>query len=233
MHIGYLKIKREKRSNCNICGNMASLTWDHVPPQGGIEVTQIEQETILQHLVSDGDNKKYHISQNGVKFRTICSKCNNDLLGRKYDPILNEFAIGVGRYLNTTLVLPSIIHYETKPTGLIRAIMGHLLAAKAEIDDVLFDKKMREIVLDENAFIPEDIKVFYWIYPYRDIVLIRDIVMPAVRGKFNKNGFFNILKYFPIAYILTDLYHYEGLDELTIYRHLRPDETTRIKIDLT
>ena len=118
------------------------------------------------------------------------------------------------------------------PTGLIRAIMGHLLAAKAEIDEVIFDKKMREVVLDDNAKIPEDIKVFYWIYPYPNIMLIRDICMPVVRGKFNKMGFFNILKYFPIAYILTDLDNYEGLDELTIHRNLRPDETASIKINL-
>ena len=103
MHIGYLKVKREKTSYCNICGNMDSLTWDHVPPQVGIEVTPLEQKTILQHLVSDGSNKKYHISQNGLKFRTLCKKCNNELLGKKYDPILNEFAIGVGRYIKTKL----------------------------------------------------------------------------------------------------------------------------------
>jgi hypothetical protein len=65
-------------------------------------------------------------------------------------------------------------------------------------------------------------------------VVVRDIVMPAVRGNFSKVVFFfGILKYFPLAYIVCNLEQYEGLDELTIYRNLKLEETVEIPIRLT
>ena len=30
------KFKREKVSQCNICKRVKPLSWDHVPPKGGI-----------------------------------------------------------------------------------------------------------------------------------------------------------------------------------------------------
>jgi hypothetical protein len=46
---------------------------------------------------------------------------------------------------------------------------------------------------------------------------IRDVVMPSVRGNLETMGFFSILKYFPMAYLICDLDQYEGLDDLTLY----------------
>ena len=109
----YVKLKRGSVDHCNICRNQTTLSWDHVPPQSGIELTPVEQTTILHLLTAKKNEELYSISQNGVKFRTICTYCNNTLLGLRYDPVLNEFAIGVGRFLKTTLEMPSIIKYET------------------------------------------------------------------------------------------------------------------------
>ena len=138
MSIGYVKVKREKVSQCNICRREELLSYDHVPPKGGIDLSIVEQETILERVTVEQGKRKYSISQNGVKFRTICRKCNS-ILGEKYDTVLNDFAIGVGKFLKSTIDLPPIVHYETRPTALIRALLGHLLATKAHIDDVSFD----------------------------------------------------------------------------------------------
>lgn len=232
MKIAYVKVKREKTGPCNICLKTTSLSWDHVPPKGGIDISPIEQETILYRLTSTESERRVAVSQNGNKYRTLCESCNNELLGANYDTILNDFAIGVGRFLNTTLDLPPIVHIETKPQKLIRAVLGHLLAAKVELDDVILDKKMREIVLDENMPIPEDIRVFYWIYPYKDIVVIRDIVLQDLCRTAKGPIFVNLLKYFPIAYLVSDSELYEEIDELTAYRDLGPDETAEIPIRL-
>jgi hypothetical protein len=180
--VHYAKVKRDKADLCNICGKQTSLCWDHVPPQGGIVVTPVEQETILQRLTGKEKEKFYSISQNGVKFRTICDYCNNSLLGQKFDPVLNDFALGVSRFLNTTLEMPPIIKYETRPNPLIRAIVGHLLAAKGNFERTTIDEKLRSFSLDESAHFPNDLKIFYWAYPYSYIAVIRDVVMPALRG---------------------------------------------------
>ena len=228
----YSQVKREKSSLCNICQSQSQMTWDHIPPKGGIILGPVEQETVFERLTTDPKDRVYTISQNGVKFRTICSNCNNFWLGTKYDPALNEFALSTGKILIENNPLPQFIQVRCKPTAIIRAILGHLLAAKAQIDNVVLDNEIRGFFFDENTPNPSSIHVFYWIYPYSSIVILRDIVMPAVRGRFDESGFFNIIKYFPIAYLVTDLQSYEGLMELTVFRDMKTNEYADILIPL-
>lgn len=215
----YVKTKRNKTDICSICKTVAPLTWDHVPPKGSIELAPMEMETVFQVFTGNQKDRKLRESQNGVKFRTICKACN-DKLGQTYDPIINEFAVSVGRYVKSVLKFPAIIHHKTKPVALIRGILGHLLAAKAEFDEVVFDESVRKFVFDETVPIPDDIYVYYWLYPYSQVIIMRDFVMPARRGDFGEVGFFQTLKYFPIAYLVTDRKQYEKLFELTQYRNL-------------
>jgi hypothetical protein len=226
------KFKRGKVGRCNICKKRKHLSWDHVPPKGGIYLSAVEQETVFSHMTVAKINRKYSISQNGVKYRTICKECN-EKIGSKFDPVLNGFARGIGNILKSNLILPSIIYYKTKPNLLIRAILAHLLAAKADIDKVTTDEQIRNFIFDENATIPEDINIFYWVHPYTNTVIIRDIAMLAVRGKFGgKAGVFSVLKYFPIAYLVTNLKRYEGLSELTLYRNSKQQDIIDIPINL-
>jgi hypothetical protein len=235
MNVNYInKGKRAKVGICNICKQSSALSWDHVPPKGGIDSQSVEQVSILQHLAGNPEEFKPNISQNGVKYRTICRRCNSKL-GRLYDPYLNDFALGVGRILKSIVKIPTpVIHYKTQPIMLIKAILGHLLAAKCVLDNTSSDEIIRDFLFDDKVKLSKEIKVFYWTYPYQDIVVIRDVFMPAVRGEFNKCGhFIGILKYFPIAYLVCDLEQYEGLDELTVYRGLNLEESAEIPIRLT
>jgi hypothetical protein len=215
----YFKNKRDKVDKCNICGLTSTLSWDHVPPKGSINLTCVEQETIFQKLAGkQGEKRLYFESQNGVKYRTICNKCNN-VLGREYDPHLNKFALEVGRLLKTHLVLPRIIHVETKINRLIRSIFGHLLASKGDYEDTVPDRLMREVVQDSIIKTPDDLQLMYWVYTYSNIIVMRDVIMPAKRGYIGGNNFatFSILKYFPVGYLVTNVSKYENLQNLTSY----------------
>jgi len=225
----YVKHKREKYGICNICLKEANLTWDHVPPKSGIELTAVEMQTILQRFTKD--NNKFLISQNGVKYRTICKSCN-EFLGTTYDRVLNEFSKTVSIYLKSNLILPKIINHKTKPNLLVKAIIAHLISAKAEIDDVSFDKKFREFILNKNSIIPKDIHIFYWIYPYKNIIVIRDFLMPTIRGRFKEFSSFHLLKYFPVAYLVSDSKYYENLPDITKYCNNDIDLETDIQINL-
>lgn len=232
--MGYIKRKTAKAGTCKICERVGPLSWDHIPPQGGVTLEPVEIENVFQFLVGPDDQRKFEISQNGVKYRTICESCNNKL-GLRYDPVLNEFAIGVGNYLKTQLHLPSIVKYRTKPVALIRAILGHLLAAQLDLNKSNFDQSVRTFVFDDSKPIPDDIHIFYWIYPYNQTVVIRDIAMPPTRGVIGGKDigiFYGILKYFPIGYIVTDLDEYEGLDELTKFCTLRSVDEVELRINL-
>lgn len=232
MYYAKPKTKREKVGRCNICTQEKSLSWDHVPPKGGIELTAVEMETVFQVFTHEPGKRQLQESQQGVKFRTICAECNS-LLGHKYDPVLNDFSISVGRYLKSVLTFPSIINLRTRPGALMRGLLGHLIAAKTDFDETVFDEQVREYFFDEWKSVPTGIHLFYWLYPYIQTVIMRDFAMPAVRGNFGRGaGVFHTLKYFPIAYLVTNLSKYEGLFELTQYRNLGSDDETEIPIQL-
>jgi hypothetical protein len=226
----YVKTKREKIGKCNICLEEKELSWDHVPPKGGIELSTVQIETIEEFFL--GKNNKNFQSQNGVKYRTICRKCNS-LIGREYDIVLNKFSLDIGRLLKSKLIFPKTIRIKTKPIRLIKALFGHVLAAKIELDDVTLDKEIREIVKNINMPLTDNWKVFYWLYPYNDIVIMRDFSMIAKRGQHSGDaGIFNIIKYFPVAFAISNLEKYEGLEELTKYKNYSIDDEIEISINL-
>lgn len=228
----YVKVKRGRIGECNICQAKAELKWDHVPPQGGINVVPMDQYTILERLAGRSPNPNRVLTQNGVKYRTLCYQCNSTLLGGGYDRTLNEFALTVGRFLKTELHLPPHISVVTKPARLLRSLFGHLLAAKAGLEHTKPDEMMRQYVQDPVARLPRDLNVFYFMYPYPDVVVIRDVVMPAHRGRFDSMGIFSILKYFPIAYVITNLSEYEGLQSLSFYCPDDLDQEVNIQVSL-
>lgn len=227
----YVKVKREKVSTCNICQRENSLSWDHVPPKGGIELGKVEMETVFGIMAGDRENPKLKESQNGVKYRTICKECN-ELLGLNYDPILNNFALSVGSYLSTSISLPDSVSHKVKPQRLFKSLLGHLVAAKVDIENTAFDSLAREYVLDKEAKLPDDINIFYWVYPYECSVLIRDFAMFTPRGTFKEPAVFQTLKYYPVAYLISNKADYANLDALSQFRECSLDEEVEIKINL-
>jgi hypothetical protein len=227
----YIRYKREKNGRCNICKRNSRLTWDHVPPKGSIDITPVEMESLLDRIAADPATHRPTISQNGVKYRSICSDCNNRL-GKLYDPVLNQFSKDVGQFLKSQLHFQQVLHLRTRPTALIRAVIGHLLAASSHPDSGIGSKSLLGFLFDENAVVPSGISVFYWVYPYASIAVVRDIAMNAVRGSFGNVGGFDILKFFPIAYIVTDLASYESLPELTMFRTLPATQEADVQLML-
>ena len=228
----YAKVKREKVGRCNICLEEGLLSWDHVPPQGSFDPAPTEIRTVFQVLTAREPVKgSTRDSQNGVKFRTICKPCN-EKLGQEVDPTLIDFTTQLGRFLTSRLELPPVITIQTKPNRLLRAVLAHLVSAKAELDDALFDSTVRPSCRSLETPIPDGIFVFYWVYPHPEQVVLRDVGMPAKRGVFNDVMFCHLLKFFPIAFLVSDASAYEGLPDLSRYKDSGPDEIAEVRIDL-
>jgi hypothetical protein len=96
----------------------------------------------------------------------------------------------------------------------IRAVFGHLLAAVTEDPQTKPDLAMRPAVLDPTAPLPGDLHVFYWLHRHPEIVVLRGVAMPAVRGRADEFGIFDIFKFAPLGFLVTDLKDYEGLPRL-------------------
>jgi hypothetical protein len=115
----------------------------------------------------------------------------------------------------------------------MRSVLGHLLAAKTETNEVMIDGLIRPCVIDPSMPIHDDIHILYWVYPYEETVILRDFCMPAVRGRFGDVGFFNLLNFYPLAFLVThQLPSYEGLSSLHQFNQLAPGEKRNVQINL-
>ena len=217
---------------CNICQQQSTLTWDHVPPKGSCILGKTKVS--MRPSLNLAGEPKLRESQNGLKFRTLCRECNN-FLGSKYDPEIMNFAHAVKRCFEVRYVhLPSrVLHLPVKVQRLMKGIVGHLLAAKADLDGTNFETVGRKYVLNEKEPLPTDINLFYWMYPYYDLVHVRrDFVMFWPRGTFKTPVVFQTLKYFPVAYLVCDKPQYASLNSLSRYRHAEIDDLVEIPIEL-
>ncbi len=221
----------KKDKVCNICGRETTLSDDHVPPKICPPAKNIVISKLYDQIIGDKSFRP-RISQNGITFKTICSNCNN-WLGSKYDGALGELAKKVENFIASSLFLPDSFEVECQPNAIMRSVLGHILAAKTQTDEVVIDQLIRPCVLDPLLPIHEDIHIFYWVYPYEKTAIMRDFGMPAVRGKFDLPGFFNMIKFYPIAFLITHkLPDYEYLDSLSKFNKISPDDKASISIRL-
>src|SRR4029453_11843006 len=121
---------------CNICGSHGRLTEDHTPPKGCIRVAPVGIQHIADRLGAPRSDVIGRFSQNGVKYRTLCRRCNNTLLGTQYDPALIEFVKTVGSYIRTSVRLPQRISVKTRPQKIVRALPGHIAAQGVDRHDI-------------------------------------------------------------------------------------------------
>lgn len=229
----FVKNKRQRTDICNMCLEIKDLTWDHVPPQGGGNFTHMEIRSAFDLVISKNEVKpipqQHFSSQNGIKYRTLCHKCHGLL--SKLDIELNNFSNGISKFLKLGLILPDTITYTVRPKKIILALLGHLLAAKQTIEKVAFDEMVRDIFLRSQP-IPENLNIFYWIYPFSETIIMRDFGMPSVRGDFSqKLGFFQLIKYFPIAYLISDVPDYANLSSLPKHNFLDENDRAEIAIN--
>lgn len=229
----YAKEKRKRKDKCNICGQVSDLTWDHVPPKFCFNNGKVKYNSILERNEESSQSK---ISQNGIKYRSICSKCNNDLLGSDYDKEYKKLVDILYKLYITQGEIGQYVEIQgINVNKTARAIIGHFLAARNEYIDGKAENKLREYFLNPNLRPPKDFKLFYYVYIYNTIMIIRDVA-PKKFGKVEyaiPEGLISCMNSFPIAFILAhkcdnevDLYDIFELCTENI------DETVNMRIDL-
>ncbi|MDR7099163.1 hypothetical protein J2X04_001510 [Lysobacter niabensis] len=220
-----------KSGSCNICGNVGPLTEDHTPPKGCVRPTAMELQHVTHRL--DAEKAIKTKAQDGVKYRTLCARCNNALLGGRYDPAMIDFVNRVSVLLASNLVLPNTIPVPAKPALLVRAAWGHLAAVG--VDRYLKGprtEEWRDFFLDETLPLPVGVNFYYWVYPYRRQALIRDAGSLDIRGPLR--AMYWLMKFYPMAFAVwmpENSYTLEYRD-LAAYRTAGPDDVVDVMIDL-
>lgn len=214
---------------CRLCTAKGKLSWDHVPPQGSVEIEPVEIDRVTSAFVSAQKLKKPPISQNGLKFRTLCSSCNSRL-GTHCDPALSDLSLSISRCLTIPLVVPRRLHFRLRPTAIIRSVLGHLVAANTSDHRSGFDQVAFDLLCDLDAPIPEDICVSHWVFPYRSAVALRGAAMPTIRGRFDSYSVFSILKFFPVGFVVSDTPVYDDTTPLSSWRNLKSGDFADVPV---
>jgi hypothetical protein len=211
------------------------LTKDHVPPQGCIELSPVEIQKIVDFFdaekMAEGAPKG-ESSQNGVKFRSICDRCNNYILGSLYDPYLCRFASQVAEVVQSRLYRPYPEYFNIKPQKVIRAVLGHILAfVPGRIPEGESDKAIADYVLDEDQDIPHELDIYVWLHPSKKQFLVRDAGLLDTRAR--KPIVFKLMKFFPLSFFVTwkcpSVYRFDFLN-LSDFRGCGTDEEVRVRL---
>ena len=198
----YTKEKRNIIDRCNICGQLTGLTWDHVPPKFCFNNQKIKYNSLME--INKKEIKK-QISQNGIRYRSICSKCNNELLGSDYDKEYKKLVdILYKLYITPGEIGQFIEIHGIKINKVARAIVGHFLAARNEYFAGKGEDELREYFLNPNLKPPKEFSLLYYVYIYNTIMIIRDVV-PKKLGNLEyaiPEGLLSCINSFPVAFIL-------------------------------
>ena len=202
-----LRSNRPAIDNCNICGKVAKLTEDHVPPKFW---NNEEHKKYSQGLGAfDPEYAKAQFpwnAPNGLVYRSICSDCNNRILGDETDKPLKEFCDAIKKNLQFR---HKYFNCRIKPNCVARAVVGHMLAAKDFYDsECIIDQKLREYVLNPTALPPSDMQLLYFLYPYGYTVIGRDIVVgqcvPRLAGARVPEGTLSCIYAYPVGLLLVE-----------------------------
>lgn len=227
--MNYIKEKRNKEDYCNICGKLAVLTWDHVPPKSITAGSPVNANSLFEGLPSYGSYQKEY--QNGVKYRSICAECNNVRLG-SLDRIYIDFVNKIRDYIEIGRSPTIDYRVPIQVNKLCRAIVGHFLAAKNFYDmNCMVDKMLREYLLNENL-LPK-FNLFYWIYPYDTVFNIRDIVVSGYHENDSSlpHGMISVMASYPIAFMITEQNEeIKGLQDLTEMTTTNIDEYVEVPV---
>lgn len=194
---------------CVICGEYGKLSKDHVPPQGSISLTKVEQVHLTEVFGIDRSPIKGIRSTNGSKFRTICGECNMTALGQNDGEVadvcksltrkINHFVTGANSPV-------SHVHTPVNAVKYCRAMVGHVLSAtsvteclKPQIETPYFTPLQRFVLGDDHA-LDDTHDIYYWFFPHRYHQSIKLFNM------MNEGNLcvMSLLSFFPLAFLLTE-----------------------------
>ena len=235
----YIIQNRKQPDYCNICGKMAFLTWDHIPPKSLLQEPNTYANTLFHELPSPDRHMRQY--QNGIKYQSICSHCNNDLVGQ-YDADLSAFSKGIiielnrceQRILNHEINHVNSITVTTKINRVLRAICGHFLAMKNHYDDEnIVDCYLRTYLTDTNQTFSA-LFLHCWLYPYSTILNARDFVVVNTHQSTHPKGMVSVMSCYPLAFLISTVDETAAsLDNLGSYSTTKIDEEIPVTLRLS
>lgn len=201
-------VGKTRRGHCVICGEFDDLTADHVPPKGCIKIADVVLTSLMPNPTQKGRNPTI---QGGVKFRTICGNCNNNLLGTQYDPALKEFINTFLEHIkqrNGRIALSPTFRIQYCVNRVVRALIGHILASHSTSEtterkeSIGAGESLRRYFLDPTASFPKEWRLYCWPYPSRKQVIAKHLMLAdfSVPSPDRNSLYGHVLKFLPLGF---------------------------------
>jgi len=199
---------RIQEGYCLICGSFGKLTQDHVPPQGSITISKVEQRHVVEVIGQGISPVRGVASPNGSKFKTICSHCNSFHLGRNDDEVARvnrELTHKIQEYFSDINAIYRHVAVDVDAVKYSRAMAGHILSAtsveecKHAPEPSAYYDPIKQFVLGDDDALDRSHDIYYWFYPFSRHFSAKSV---AFRNA-GHTAVLSILSFFPIAFMLT------------------------------
>lgn len=193
---------------CLICGSHGKLSIDHVPPQGAVTITKVEQKHIFEMSGIKATSIKGVPSTNGSKFRTICNKCNSEVLGgidSEVASVSNSLTLKIMEHYQYLNNIYSTVTVNINAMNYARAMIGHILSATSVTECRELSKPspyftpLQDFVLGNDDALNETHDLYYWFYPRNRHVSAKYV---HFRNKGHSAGI-SLLAFYPLAFLIT------------------------------
>ena len=204
------RIKHTKITHgyCLICGTHGKLSIDHVPPQGAVTITKVEQRHISEMMGIKATSIKGVPSTNGSKFRTICNKCNSKVLGvvdSEVALVSKNLTLKIKDHFQYFNNIYNSVSVNINSLNYARAMIGHILAATSVTEcfqpsePTPYFTPLQNFVLGDDHALDETHDLYCWFYP-------RDRHVSAKYVHFVNKGHsagISLLAFYPLAFLIT------------------------------
>lgn len=193
---------------CLICGEFGKLSIDHVPPQGSVTITKVEQRHISEMSGTKAKSIKGVRSPNGSKFKTICHKCNSEVLGANDDEVskvCKSLTKKINAYYSDINNPFNLISVDINPLKYARAMIGHILSATSVVEcktapvETAYFAPLKEFILGNDKALDETHDIYYWFYPHNRHLSAKYVYF---YNQGHSTGL-SLLSFFPVAFLVT------------------------------
>lgn len=197
------------QGHCLICGSYGRLSWDHVPPQGSITITKVEQVHLTEVMGVDPVPVKGVKSPNGSKFKTICKACNSNHLGANDQEVARVYKELTALVTHHFAYASNHLNYVTIPFDAVRfcrAMIGHVLSATSVNEckrvpvDTPYFTPLQKFVMGDDAALENTHDLYCWFFPHRHHLSAK---MFACLNEGNLCTI-SVLSFFPLAFSITE-----------------------------
>ena len=218
--IGEIRLQKYPIDNiCNICLTKQELTNDHVPPKCTGNSGLYHYVNLLNFMISKQIMYK-GVSQDGIKYKTICQKCNNEKL-KEYDIEIDKLFYTIKTAKASDKLT---LKLTLKPNKIIRGILGHFLSAKTSHIHTSSEDIFSEAINHPSKPINNNLGFYVVPYFHNQIRVIRDLIIDY--GKV----LVNCIKIYPLAFIITQPKYFPKLTDWNYFFDIAPDSERSIEI---